>query len=83
MSQSQGYKEDLVESGQLESIGLKALHSILLQPTMFVYKQDIGHAFILGHTVNGKLGTANGIDGNQITLGNGGFGARTLFSSSV
>lgn len=41
-------------------------------------KQNIGHAFILGHAANGVLGVANGIDGSQITLGSGGLGASSL-----
>lgn len=41
-------------------------------------RQNIGHAFILGHATNGKLGTNNGIDGQQIVLGSGGLGATTI-----
>ena len=41
-------------------------------------KTNIGHAFILGHPTNGVLGVANGIDGSQITLGDGGLGTTTV-----
>lgn len=47
-----------------------------------VISQNIGHAFILGHAANGQLGTANGIDGSQITLGSGGLGASSLHHSA-
>jgi len=39
--------------------------------------QNMGHAFILDHTVNGKMDTNNGVDGNQITLGTASYGALT------
>lgn len=39
--------------------------------------QNIGDAFVLGHTVNGVLGTANGSGGGQITLGTADYGALT------
>lgn len=39
--------------------------------------QNIGNAFVLGHSVNGVLGVANGINGSQITLGTAGYGALT------
>ena len=32
----------------------------------------IGHSFILGHSVNGVLGVANGVDGQQVILGEAG-----------
>ena len=35
-------------------------------------KDTIGHSFIMGHSVNGVLGTANGDDGQQIILGEAG-----------
>jgi hypothetical protein len=31
--------------------------------------QNIGHAFTVGHAVNGIVGTANGVDGSQILIG--------------
>ena len=34
-----------------------------------IHDETIGHAFILGHATNGVLGVANGVDGNQILLG--------------
>lgn len=37
--------------------------------TVTMKKNYDGHSFILGHTTNGVLGTANGIDGSQIVLG--------------
>jgi len=41
--------------------------------------QNIGHAFILGHTVNGVLGTPQlGVDGQQIVLGTVGLGSLDL-----
>lgn len=36
-----------------------------------------GHAFIIGDTTNGVLGTANGVDGSQITLGTASLGTGT------
>lgn len=43
--------------------------------TIVATKTNIGHAFILGHPVNGVLGVANGIDSQQITLGAAGLGS--------
>ena len=41
-------------------------------------QQNIGHALVLGHTTNGRLGTYNGVDGQQIILGTGGLGSITI-----
>lgn len=41
-------------------------------------KRNAGDAFIIGHSVNGVLGTANGTGGTQITLGDGKIGATTI-----
>jgi hypothetical protein len=50
--------------------------------TMRAQLQDIGHALILGHTVNGVIGTpALGSDGQQIVIGETGYG--TLSPSRV
>jgi len=38
----------------------------------------IGHSFILGHPTNGVLGTANGVDGEQIVLGEAGRSGETV-----
>lgn len=38
---------------------------------------NIGHAFIVGHSVNGIVGTALGIDGQQIVVGSQALGATT------
>lgn len=42
-----------------------------------ISKTNIGHAFVLNHPTNGKLGVALGIDGSQITLGSGGISTTT------
>ena len=47
-----------------------------------VIRQNIGHAFTVGHSTNGVIGVANGIDGNQITIGTGGLGSSTLHYSA-
>jgi len=33
--------------------------------------QDIGHTYIMGHSVNSIMGVANGVDGEQLILGEG------------
>ena len=39
-------------------------------------KTNIGHAFIVGHPINSKIGLGNlGVDGQQITIGTGGKGS--------
>lgn len=42
------------------------------EDSTLVYTNTIGHTFVFGHSVNGKLGTANGVDGSQIVLGEAG-----------
>ena len=43
--------------------------------------QNIGHALIVGHPTNGKIGNGyNGIDGEQIVIGSQAFGAATILS---
>ena len=37
--------------------------------------QNYGHAYVVGHAINGKVGANNGIDGQQITVGINGLGA--------
>lgn len=49
--------------------------AVLDELPLRIQTQKIGNAFILGHTVNGVLGTANGVNGSQITLGTAGYGA--------
>jgi hypothetical protein len=34
-----------------------------------IYDQDINNSFILGHSVNGVLGTATALGGGQVVLG--------------
>jgi hypothetical protein len=43
-----------------------------------IIRQNIGHAFTVGHATNGVIGTANGVDGSQITIGTGGLGSSSL-----
>lgn len=46
---------------------------VLIEENTTVIKTDtIGHSFILGHSVNGVLGTANGVDGSPVVLGESG-----------
>lgn len=42
---------------------------IIEEGATIISSQNIGHSFVLGHPTNGKLGVANGIDGQQILLG--------------
>lgn len=44
-------------------------------------KRSIGHAFTVGHPINGVIGTNNGVDGSQITIGVGGLGSSSLVAS--
>lgn len=46
-----------------------------------IITRSIGHAFTVGHATNGTIGTANGVDGQQITIGVAGLGASTLSRS--
>lgn len=46
--------------------------------TVEIIKQNIGHAFVVGHATNGIIGTANGVDGSQITIGSGGLGSSSV-----
>jgi len=49
-----------------ETLGLE-------QGTSIISRKYIGHSFILGHATNGKLGIGyNGVDGEQIVLGEAG-----------
>lgn len=50
--------------------------------TIQIVKQNIGHAFTVGHATNGVIGTANGVDGSQITIGTSGLGASSLAYST-
>jgi hypothetical protein len=43
-----------------------------------IIRQNIGHAFTVGHIANGIVGTANGVDGSQVTIGIGGLGSSSL-----
>lgn len=48
-----------------ESIGIE-------EGSTVISEDNIGHSFILGHPVNGILGIANGMDGQQILMGSNG-----------
>lgn len=48
-----------------ENIGME-------EGTTVIKTHYIGHSFILGHPTNGVLGIANGVDGEQIVLGEAG-----------
>lgn len=50
----------------------------LEEGSSIISTQEIGHSFILGHSINGVLGVANGTDGQQIILGDGGKGASVV-----
>jgi hypothetical protein len=43
-----------------------------------VIRQNLGHAWVLNHLVNGKIGTANGLDGSQIRLGPSSLGTSSV-----
>ena len=42
----------------------------LWEEPAIIYDKDIDNSFILGHSVNGVLGTATGLGGGQVVLGN-------------
>lgn len=44
----------------------------LIEKSSILSTNTIGHSFVLGHTTNGVLGVANGVDGQQIVLGEAG-----------
>ncbi len=48
-----------------ETVGIEENSTIIKTNT-------IGHSFVLGHLTNGVLGTANGVDGSQLVLGDAG-----------
>lgn len=51
----------------------------LEENSTIAYTRTIGHSFILGHSVNGKLGNGYlGVDGQQIILGGTSLGTLTL-----
>ena len=43
-----------------------------------LFTNTIGHSFIFSHSVNGKFGTANGVDGQQIVFGEAGRSGETI-----
>jgi len=62
--------------GRPENKGLgivrKKADLVIEDNTVIIETEYIGHSFILGHSVNGVLGVANGVDGEQIVLGEAG-----------
>jgi hypothetical protein len=48
------------------------------RPTVKLKQQNIGDAFTVGHSVNGVIGTANGVGGGQITIGVGDLGSSSV-----
>jgi hypothetical protein len=64
---------------QLEQLKLFNQQLPKVQGTVSLTQQNIGHAFILGHPTNGKIGTGYlGTDGQQIRLGTSSLGAATI-----
>lgn len=66
------------ESGTAQIARAKSEQFIIEEMPRQEIEQNIGHVFIVGHSVNGIIGTANGIDGQQITIGTGGLGTATV-----
>jgi len=76
---TQATKDQLGPSDTQNLVFLKFDESITILPSFYqINKTNIGHAFTVGHPVNGIIGTALGIDGEQITIGTGGLGETVI-----
>lgn len=59
-----------------------AIGTINFERTWNLKTRSIGNSFVLGHSVNGILGSPHlGINGNQITLGSASVGAYSIIKS--
>jgi hypothetical protein len=73
LSNVASYPQDFIETDLDAGINLSSVDSVNLATSLYVCRQDVGTAFIIGHSVNGKLADTN------YTLGIAGLGARTCF----
>jgi hypothetical protein len=76
---NQGVRDELGSEPSIQPIYVVKTENIKTELSATqVGTTHIGHAFTVGHPVNGIIGTANGLDGQQITIGTGGLGTREV-----
>ena len=74
ISEAQDYKQDFIPTEETSDINIVGLQTVNVVGSYFVYKQDVGTAFQVDHSINSKADDIYKYDSVNI-------GSRTLSSS--